>query len=80
MPERACLAAILVLGDDRSRKGEAIVQAGADDVAVEARAGGGSADGDGNATNGVHQRAHVKGHAAEVIIEIFDLEAPVGIK
>ena len=34
---------------------EMIVQAGADDVAVEARAGDGSADGGGSAHKGVYQ-------------------------
>jgi hypothetical protein len=60
-------------------KAEVIVQAGADDVAVEARAGQVIGDGEGGHPYcGVRQRAQAKGHAAEVIIKIFDLEAPVG--
>jgi hypothetical protein len=46
LPERSCLASILVFGDDWSRKQvEVIVQAGADDIAPKACPREGSAVG-----------------------------------
>lgn len=52
LPERYCLASTVVFGDDRTRtpQVEAIVQAGAHDVAPEACPRDGSTDGKGRAS------------------------------
>lgn len=69
-----------IFGDDRRRsRVEVIVQAGADDVAPEACRSAGSDDGEGFAFEiEAPQRAETKGCAAEIVIEIFDLQAPIG--
>src|ERR1700730_11465900 len=74
LPERDCLASRSVFGDDRSRKGEVIVQAGADDVAGEAGSRDGGAAGK-ERPSGVKilQRAEAIRDAAEIIIQIFGL-------
>src|ERR1700730_3222972 len=83
LPERICLASMLVFGDDRSRTPQVkvIVEAGADDIAPEACPRDGSAVGKENARDvEILQRAEAERHAAEIVVQIFGLDAPIGKK
>ena len=83
IPERKCFESCLVFGDDRSHnrrpREEVIVHADADNIAIEARLGDGVDPGSERPCGvEIQQGAVAVSYAAEIVIEIFDLEAPIG--